>query len=77
MTDNDGRGLYRKLPLHAAGLRSGESGIPWGGYDPGERLQSLADSYTGIMSIYIREHNLIPGLAGTLTPVSMPAYESS
>ena len=32
--DNDGRGAYRKLPLHAAGASGGDSGSPWRNYDP-------------------------------------------
>ena len=59
--DNDGRGLYRKLPLHAAGTSNGESGIPWGGYDPGARGNHWRTPTRGIMSAYIREHDLIPG----------------
>ena len=59
--DNDGRGLYRKLPLHASGIRSGESGTPWGGYDPGERGNHWRTPTQGIMATYITENNLIPG----------------
>jgi DNA modification methylase len=32
--DNDGRGPYRKLPLHAAGVRTGDSGAIWKDYEP-------------------------------------------
>ena len=59
--DEDGRGPYRKLPLHAAGLRSGESGTPWGGYDPGERGNHWRTPTQGIMATYISENDLIPG----------------
>ena len=67
--DDDGRGPYRKLPLHAAGTRSGESGIPWGGYDPGSRGNHWRTPTQGIMSTYIREHNLIPGWPDSYTSV--------
>ena len=59
--DDNGRGPYRKLPLHAAGTRNGESGAPWGGYDPGARGNHWRTPTQGIMSAYIREHDLIPG----------------
>ena len=59
--DNDGRGLYRKLPLHAAGVRTGESGTPWGGYDPGVRGNHWRTPTQGIMAAYIQDNDLIPG----------------
>ena len=58
--DNDGRGLYRKLPLHAAGLRAGESGAMWNGYAPNLHNRHWATPSRGAMHRYIIEHDLIP-----------------
>lgn len=57
--DNDGRGPYRKLPLHAAGLRTGESGSDWNGYSPTLHNRHWATPSRGSMHRYIRKHNLI------------------
>ena len=58
--DNDGRGLYRKLPLHASGIREGESGAIWRGYSPSLHNRHWATPSRGSMHRYIIEHNLIP-----------------
>ena len=59
--DNDGRGKYRKLPLHAAGIRRGQSGTTWRHYDPTSRNRHWAMPSMGIMHDYIVEQALIPG----------------
>ena len=58
--DNDGRGPYRKLPLHAAGIRKGESGSKWNSYDPNLHNRHWAAPTKGVMHQYIVEHDLIP-----------------
>ena len=58
--DDDGRGSYRKLPLHAAGTRNGESGSVWRNYDPNAHNRHWATPSKGIMHQYIIEQNLIP-----------------
>ena len=58
--DGDGRGPYRKLPLHAADIRSGESGSLWRNYDPNVHNRHWATPSKGIMHQYIIEQNLIP-----------------
>ena len=57
--DQDGRGAYTTMPLHAAGIRTGESGQPWGGYDPGRKGNHWRTPTQGIMAAYIVKHNLI------------------
>ena len=59
--DDDGRGSYRRLPLHASGTRNGESGEGWRGYDPTLHNRHWAMPTRGIMHHYIIEHDLIPG----------------
>ena len=59
--DGDGRGKYRRLPLHAAGIRNGESGKEWRGYEPGLHNRHWATPTKGIMHQYIIEQGLIPG----------------
>ena len=59
--DQDGRGAYTTMPLHASGLRGGESGQPWGGYDPASRGNHWRTPTQGIMSSYIITHGLIKG----------------
>ena len=59
--DGDGRGPYTTMPLHGAGIRSGESGSPWGGYDPNKQTRHWATPSKGVMHDYIVEHRLIPG----------------
>ena len=60
--DQDGRGAYRKLPLHAAGItRVGDSGAIWNGYLPGKHNRHWAIPAKGVMHQYILAHNLIPG----------------
>ena len=51
--DRDGRGAYATMPLHAAGLRNGESGQPWGDYDPGHNGNHWRTPTQGIMAAYI------------------------
>ena len=58
--DGDGRGSYTTMPLHAAGIRSGESGTPWGGYDPNKHGRHWATPTQGIMHDYIVDRGLIP-----------------
>ena len=59
--DDDGRGPYTTMPLHADGTREGESGKAWGGYDPGKIGNHWRTPTQGIMAAYIVEHSLIPG----------------
>ena len=59
--DGDGWGKYRRLPLHAAGIRNGESGKEWRGYEPGLHNRHWATPTKGIMHQYIIEQGLIPG----------------
>ena len=59
--DNDGRGRYTTMPLHASGLRGGESGLPWRGYSPEESGNHWRTPTKGVINAYIREHNLIKG----------------
>ena len=58
--DGDGRGPYTTMPIHAAGLRSGESGLPWNGYDPGVKGRHWETPSKGVMRQYIVENGLIP-----------------
>ena len=43
--DKDGRGKYRRLPLHASGIRHGESGGEWRGYSPNRAQSTLGSSF--------------------------------
>ena len=67
--DGDGRGLYRKLPLHAAGVRTGESGAIWRGYEPGLHNRHWATPTKGNMHNYIVGNELIPGWPSELPSV--------
>ena len=58
--DCDGRGPYRRLPLHAAGASEGESGAEWRGYDPSLHDRHWATPRKGAMHKYIIEHDIIP-----------------
>ena len=58
--DGNGRGPYRKLPLHAAGVRTGESGTKWNEYDPGLHNRHWATPTKGNMHNFIVDHDLIP-----------------
>ncbi len=58
--DQDGRGPYRRLPLHAAGASKGESGAAWLGYAPGDHDRHWATPTKGIMHQYIVDNELIP-----------------
>ena len=62
--DNDGRGPYRKLPLHAAGASGGDSGAVWRRYDPGRHNRHWATPSKGVMHKYIVDHGLIPNWPG-------------
>ena len=60
--DNDGRGAYTTMPLHAAGVtKGGDSGEPWRGIDPGAKGRHWGTPVKGVMSEYIIENGLIPG----------------
>ncbi len=59
--DGDGRGPYTTMPLHGPGTRTGESGMPWRGHDPGKIGNHWATPTKGVMHGYIRSHDLIPG----------------
>ena len=59
--DSDGRGAYRKLPLHAAGVRTGDSGATWKGYEPGQHNRHWATPTKGNMHNFIVENGIIPG----------------
>lgn len=59
--DNDGRGLYRRLPLHAAGITKGESGRKWRNYDPTKHNRHWALPSKGVMYQYIVENEIVPG----------------
>lgn len=59
--DSDGRGAYRKLPLHAAGVRTGDSGTDWKGYEPGQHNRHWATPTKGNMHNFIVENGIIPG----------------
>ena len=54
------RGRYRSADLTGAGVRSGESGIPWRGYDVTGRARHWAVPRIGNYAEYI-EQNFIPG----------------
>ena len=59
--DDDGRGPYRRLPLHAAGVRTGESGAVWEDYEPGRHNRHWATPTKGNMHNFIVENAIIPG----------------
>ena len=63
--DGDGRGPYTTMPLHASGIRHGESGNPWKGYSPEESGNHWRTPTQGVMNDYIQEHDLIPGWPST------------
>ena len=58
--ENDGRGVYTTMPLHASGIRHGESGLAWKGYAPGDKGNHWRTPTKGVMNNYIQIHNLIP-----------------
>ena len=58
--DNDDRGPYTTMPVHAAGVRTGESGLSWNGYDPSMKGRHWATPVKGVMHKYIVENSLIP-----------------
>ncbi len=55
----DGKGRYRVGDLTGSGLRDGESGEPWGGYDPSESGRHWGVPSAGAYAQWIAE-NLIP-----------------
>ena len=59
--DGDGRGKYRRLPLHAAQIRTGESGMRWLHYEPSRHNRHWATPTKGIMYQWIIESDFIPG----------------
>lgn len=59
--DKDGRGPYTTMPLHAAGVSGGESGLPWKGYDPSIKGNHWRTPTKGIMAKYIQDNSLIRG----------------
>ena len=56
---SDGNGRYRVGDLTGSGLRDGESGEPWGGYDPGSSGRHWGVPSKGAYAQWI-EDNLIP-----------------
>ena len=58
--DNDGRGRYRSNDLTGPGVRGGESGEPWNGYEVTGRGRHWAAPLTGRYAEWIEKH-LIPG----------------
>ena len=56
----DGKGRYRVGDLTGSGLRDGESGEPWGGYDPSRSGRHWGVPSNGAYAQWI-EDNLIPG----------------
>ena len=65
--DSDGRGAYRKLPLHAAGVRTGDSGATWKGYEPGQHNRHWATPTKGNMHNFIVGERNNPRLAECLS----------
>ena len=59
--DQDGRGPYRRLPLHASGTRDGLSGSQWRNYDPNKHGRHWATPSKGVMHRFIVDKGLIPG----------------
>ena len=47
------------MPLHASGIRHGESGLMWKGYSPGDKGNHWRTPTKGVMNKYIQMHNLI------------------
>ena len=67
--DQNGRGYYTTMPVHAAGLRTGESGATWNGYDPSAKGRHWATPTKGVMRQYIVKNDLIPGWPGEYSNV--------
>ena len=59
--DDPTYGPWRAADLTASGLRSGESGEPWRGIDPGERGNHWRTPTKGGMNDFIVQNNLIDG----------------
>ena len=59
--DNDGRGAYTTMPLHAASKSAGESGKPWKGIDPSAKDRHWATPIKGVVNDYIVRNGLIDG----------------
>ena len=60
----DERGRWRSADLTASGPRSGESGEPWRGIDPGKAGRHWSTPTQGGMNDFIIKHGLIPGWPG-------------
>ena len=58
--DGDGLGKYNKIPLHAAGVRTGDSGNAWRGYTPSLFNRHWAMPTRESMQRFIVERGLIP-----------------
>ena len=58
--DGDGLGKYKKISLHAAGVRTGDSGIAWRGYAPSLHNRHWAMPTRESMQRFIVERGLIP-----------------
>ena len=59
--NEDERSRWQSADLTASGPRSGESGEPWRGIDPGKVGRHWNTPTQGGMNDYIIEHGLIPG----------------
>ena len=59
--NEDARGRWRSADLTASGLRSGESGEPWRGIDPGKVGRHWGTPTQGGMNDFIISKGLIPG----------------
>lgn len=59
----DGKGAYRLNELTGSGRRSGESGLPWRGYDPSDRDRHWA------VPASLREH--LPNAGAGMSPQAM------
>ena len=57
----DSRGHWQSVLLTAPGLRFGESGEPWRGFDPSSIGRNWSVPTQGSMCDFIIKHNLIPG----------------
>ena len=59
--DQDGRGAYTTMPVHAADTRNGESGSEWRGYNPTLKGRHWATPFRGVVASYIEDNGLIDG----------------
>ena len=58
--DGDGLGKYKRTPLHAVGVRAGDSGSAWRGYAPSLHNRHWAMPTRESMQRFIVESGLIP-----------------